>query len=403
MSEILIEAENVSKKFCRDLRKSLWYGAKDTMSDLFRISPESRTNRLRDQEFWVNRDISFQVKRGECLGLIGGNGAGKTTLLKMLSGLIKPDTGHIKVSGHIGALIAIGAGFNPILTGRENVMVYGSILGMSLRQTKDKLDHIIDFADIADAIDSPVRTYSSGMNVRLGFSTAVNLLQPDILLLDEVLAVGDLGFRRKCYAAVDDLLQDTAVIFVTHSMAHVRYLCHKVLFLERSRGTTLSTLEGTRAYLSAQRGSTQNQKQGTVFAPMASANIVNKNHTKQAGDTLELELQIELEAAIVNPTLQIVISNREGDAVACWNSQQAGLRFDCKPGRHTLSINLGPLHLSAQEYSMSLNMIKANSTKCYISEFDAGTIHFKSNHPELERGIHLLPTIGFRIKGTQVE
>ena len=402
MPEVLIQAENVGKKFCRDLKKSLWYGVKDSVCDLLQVSPEYRTDTLRDQEFWANSDITFQVQRGECLGLIGGNGAGKTTLLKMLSGLIKPDTGNITVKGRVGALIAIGAGFNPVLTGRENIMVYGSILGMSIQQTKDKLDQIIDFAEISDAIDSPVRTYSSGMNVRLGFSTAVNLLRPDILLLDEVLAVGDLGFRRKCYAAVDELLDNAAVIFVTHSMDHVRYLCNNVLFLDRGRGEPMSMLEGTKAYIASQRGSAQNKNHGKVFPPVISANVALKNREVNQRDNIELELELELESRIANPTLQITINNRDGDAVACWSSQQAGVNFDCEAGRRTLLVSAGPCHLSAGEYSIAVNAMKPQSTKFYISQLDAGTLHAKTNQPELERGMSLLPTIHVSVDGAQI-
>ncbi len=402
MPEVLIEVENVGKKFCRDLKKSLWYGVKDSISDLLRISTNDRTNNLRDQEFWANSDITFQVERGECLGLIGGNGAGKTTLLKMLSGLIKPDTGNITVKGRVGALIAIGAGFNPVLTGRENVMVYGSILGMSIQQTKDKLDQIIDFAEISDAIDSPVRTYSSGMNVRLGFSTAVNLLRPDILLLDEVLAVGDLGFRRKCYSAVDELLDNAAVIFVTHSMDHVRYLCNNVLFLERGRGQTTSMLNGTKAYIASQSGSTPNQNHGKVFSPVTSANVINKTHSAHSGNDIEIQIELELEAPITNPTLQFSITNRDGEPVACWNSQQAGIKFNCDAGYHTLSIKFGPCYLSAGDYSIAINAIKRSSTKFFISQLDAGTLHVRTNQPELERGTTLLPTTNFYINGVPV-
>ena len=191
--DVLIKVDNVSKKFCRDFKKSLWYGIKDTAADVIHPSRRPQESKLRPSEFWANQNISFEVKRGECLGMIGHNGAGKTTLLKMLNGLIKPDTGSIEMRGRIGALIALGAGFNPILTGRENIYINGSVLGLTRKEIDAKIDDIINFAEIEDAIDAPVRTYSSGMQVRLGFSIASSL-DPDILILDEVLAVGDAGF-----------------------------------------------------------------------------------------------------------------------------------------------------------------------------------------------------------------
>jgi lipopolysaccharide transport system ATP-binding protein len=206
--EVLVRVEGVSKKFCRSLKKSLWYGVCDIGAELnpFRrrvaevagsgllvagnsSNPESSELAtsysppvtgeagLRPGEFWAVNDVSFELRRGECLGLIGHNGAGKTTLLKMLNGLIKPDSGKITMRGRVGALIALGAGFNPILTGRENIYINGSVLGLSKKEIDEKIDEIIDFAEIGEFIDSPVQNYSSGMSVRLGFSIASQLDQ----------------------------------------------------------------------------------------------------------------------------------------------------------------------------------------------------------------------------------
>ena len=232
MTEVLIRAENVGKKFCRDLKRSLWYGVKDAANDLMR---RKTVESLRRDEFWANEDINFELKRGECLGLIGRNGAGKTTLLKMLNGLVKPDKGQIEMRGRVAALIAIGAGFNPVLTARENIFVNGSILGLSQRQIKDKLEDIIDFAEIHNFVDSPVRTYSSGMKVRLGFGIAGILAQPDILLLDEVLAVGDRGFKIKCLNRVRELTRTSAVILVSHMMQQIGAFCTRTLVMQTGR------------------------------------------------------------------------------------------------------------------------------------------------------------------------
>ena len=194
--DVLVRAENIGKIFCRDFKKSLLYGVCDALHEFFpfphaKESLPSSGIMLRPSEFWANREISFEVRRGECLGLIGRNGAGKTTLLRMLNGLIKPDSGFIEVRGRVGAIIALGAGFNPVLTGRENVYVNGSLLGLSKKEIDGKIDDIIEFAEIGEFIDSPVQSYSSGMQVRLGFAVAT-AMDPDVLILDEVLAVGDL-------------------------------------------------------------------------------------------------------------------------------------------------------------------------------------------------------------------
>lgn len=231
MSETLITVDSISKKFCRSLKKSLWYGMQDLGNELIGRR-HGGDGVLRPDEFWAVKDIGFELKRGECMGLIGRNGAGKTTLLRMLNGLIKPDQGRIELCGRVGALIALGAGFNPILTGRENIYVNAAILGLSKADVDRKLDEIIDFAEIDEFIDMPVQSYSSGMNVRLGFSVAAILIEPDILFLDEVLAVGDIGFTIKCLNVIRGLTQRSAVVFVSHNMQYISIFCTRVMVLD---------------------------------------------------------------------------------------------------------------------------------------------------------------------------
>jgi len=257
--DVLVRVEGVSKKFCRSLKKSLWYGVQDIAAELnpFRgkaeklkhgkaekgslsasqdVSVSDFSDGLRPGEFWAVNDVSFELRRGECLGLIGHNGAGKTTLLKMLNGLIKPDSGRIEMRGRVGALIALGAGFNPILTGRENIYVNASVLGLTKEEIDSQMEAIIDFAEIREFIDSPVQNYSSGMTVRLGFAIASSL-QPDILILDEVLAVGDAGFQTKCYNRLGALKKTGACfILVSHNLQQIRRFSSRVLHL--SHGET---------------------------------------------------------------------------------------------------------------------------------------------------------------------
>jgi lipopolysaccharide transport system ATP-binding protein len=230
--QTLVRVEGVSKRFCRSFKRSLWYGLKDIVADLGCKNVE---HELRSDEFWAIRDLSFELRRGECLGLIGPNGAGKTTLLRMLSGVIKPDIGRIQIHGRTGGLIALGAGFNPILTGRENIYVNASILGISKKETDRKFDEIVDFAELHDSIDTPVQNYSSGMTVRLGFAVAAIIIEPDVLFLDEVLAVGDIGFTIKCLNAVRQLSENSSVIFVSHNMQFVSAFCTRVLVMEHGR------------------------------------------------------------------------------------------------------------------------------------------------------------------------
>jgi lipopolysaccharide transport system ATP-binding protein len=223
----LIEVRSVSKKFCRSLKRSLWYGLRDLGGEVFGRSGDRST--LRRDEFWAVRNASFELYPGETLGLIGPNGAGKTTLLRLLHGLITPDEGSVTVRGRMQALIALGAGFSPILTGRENIYVNASILGITGKEVARRFDEIVDFAGIPDFIDSPVQTYSSGMTVRLGFAVAAHL-EPDILLVDEVLAVGDEGFQVKCLNKIGELkASGTAIVLVSHNMHIVSTYCDRVL------------------------------------------------------------------------------------------------------------------------------------------------------------------------------
>ena len=228
-SESLVIAENVSKKFCRTLKKSLWYGIQDISHEF--IGKNKNYYNLRDDEFFAVQGVSFELKRGECLGLIGANGSGKSTLLKLLNGLLKPDRGTIKVRGKFGALIELGAGFNPILTGRENIYINAAVLGITKKEIDKKIDAIIDFAEIESFIDSPVKNYSSGMKVRLGFAIAAQL-EPDVLLIDEVLAVGDVSFQAKCFNHIYKILDHTCVVLVSHSMQQITRVCNKALLLK---------------------------------------------------------------------------------------------------------------------------------------------------------------------------
>ncbi|MFD0762108.1 ABC transporter ATP-binding protein [Lutibacter aestuarii] len=231
-NEVLVKVEHLSKKFCKDLKTSLWYGVKDLYSN---VLGNTQPRNLRPKEFWAVKDINFELRRGECLGLIGHNGAGKSTLLKILNGLINPDEGKVTIKGRVGALIELGAGFNPILSGRENIYNNGAILGFTRKEIDTKVAAIIDFAELREFIDMPVQNYSSGMKVRLGFAVAAQL-EPDVLLIDEVLAVGDLGFVLKCFKTIDTILPNTAIVFVSHSMPMVSRICSQIILLEN--GTT---------------------------------------------------------------------------------------------------------------------------------------------------------------------
>lgn len=245
--EIAIKVEHVSKKYCKSLKQSMLYGVKDIGRNMIGLS--SHSDRLRKGEFWAVDDVSFEIKKGETLGVIGPNGSGKTTLLKMLNGIFWPDKGKIAINGRVGALIEVGAGFHPLLTGRENIYINAAILGMTKRDVDEKFDDIVEFADIGDFIDMPVKFYSSGMFVRLGFAVAVHC-EPEILLVDEVLAVGDEGFQNKCFNKIGELRKNgTTTIIVSHNMHIVSTFTRKVVFLNNGKAKYFNNVaEGIKQY-----------------------------------------------------------------------------------------------------------------------------------------------------------
>src|SRR5215813_13689941 len=216
-----LSLQNVSKRY-RIRRESETTGA-----SLF----QKLASLTRKEDFWALKDVSFEVERGQALGIIGHNGAGKSTILKLLSRITVPSTGEIMINGRLSALIEVGSGFHPELTGRENIYLNGSILGMLRREITKKLDSIVDFAELRQFIDTPVKRYSSGMYVRLGFSIAAHL-NPDILLLDEVLAVGDAAFQSKCFRRINELRESgTTIVFISHDLSAVTRICDRALLL----------------------------------------------------------------------------------------------------------------------------------------------------------------------------
>lgn len=365
MSEVLIRCEDVGKVFCREMKRSLWYGLQDIASDLFpggrRSGQVSSDTVLRSKEFWANRNISFELRRGECLGLIGHNGAGKTTLLKVLTGLLKPDCGRIEMRGRIGAMIALGAGFNPVLTGLENIFVNASILGVPREETKRRLDDIIAFAELENAIEAPVGTYSSGMQVRLGFSIAASL-SPDVLIIDEVLAVGDLGFRIKCLNRIQELLDRAAVVFVSHAMPFVSRICTQAALLSDGQIVRQSHDVGSVIDLYHSRfsaGQTRTIGSGDVEI----CDVQLHGERNEAGDWLvavneELQMTATLRVADTNESelaVRAVIWNQDQRPVAeILNPQLSAHQFDTTAGEYRLQLTTQPMMLTEGRHSITL-------------------------------------------------
>ncbi|BAY33462.1 ABC transporter-like protein [Nostoc carneum NIES-2107] len=248
MSDTVIQVENLGKKYIIGHQQEERYTAlRDVITNKIKSlgtliqNPKSKIQNSQE-EFWALNDVSFEIKQGDRVGIIGRNGAGKSTLLKILSRITEPTKGSIKIKGRVASLLEVGTGFHPELTGRENIYLNGAILGMSKEDIKRKFDEIVAFAEIEKFLDTPVKRYSSGMYVRLAFAVAAHL-EPEILIVDEVLAVGDAQFQKKCLGKMEDVGKEgRTVIFVSHNMAAISLLCQKGLFIQKGMLVTNSTI-----------------------------------------------------------------------------------------------------------------------------------------------------------------
>jgi ABC-type polysaccharide/polyol phosphate transport system ATPase subunit len=248
MHDPVIEFDHVYKKFARgEQHNSLRDFIPAMVRKLLRRGPSAEEAALKGQEFWAVQDVSFRLNKGESMGIIGPNGSGKSTTLKLLSGILRPDRGTYKVRGRLSALIEVGAGFHPDLTGRENIYLNGSILGMTRKEVAAKFNEIVEFAGVEEFIDTPVKRYSSGMAVRLGFAVSA-FIEPDVMLVDEVLAVGDTEFRNRCMNRMTKMLKNgVTMILVSHNLSEVRNLCQNCLMLYKGQtqmyGETVKVIE----------------------------------------------------------------------------------------------------------------------------------------------------------------
>ena len=346
--DFAIKVEGVSKKYCKSLKRSMLYGVKDIARNTFGLS--SHSDKLRKNEFWALDDISFEVKKGETLGIIGPNGSGKTTMLKMLNGIFWPDKGKITVKGKVGALIEVGAGFHPLLTGRENIYINAAILGMTKEETDKKFDAIVEFADIGDFLDVPVKHYSSGMFVRLGFAVAVHC-EPDILLVDEVLAVGDEGFQNKCFNKIGELRKyGTTTILVSHNMHIISTFTEKIIFLNNGKTKYFNSVaEGVKEYtkLFINKEDLGMEKICNGNNKIKFFDIEMNKRTFYPGDSFSLSMKYE----------SLVNYNDVGIDTAILSSNESALYFQAtnkaynkkinlEKGKHTLKIEIKNIQIS---------------------------------------------------------
>jgi len=295
MAEIALRMDGVSKKF----RKGEIY---DSLRDLIPALTGKflrRSDHLEREEFWALQDVSFEVERGEAFGIIGPNGAGKSTILKLMSGIFQPTRGSLQVNGTLSALIEVGAGFHPDLTGRENIYLNGAILGMRREEIAAKFDQIVEFSGLSEFLDTPVKRYSSGMYARLGFSVAAHV-DPDVLVVDEVLSVGDLVFQRRCLQRMSEILTSGAtVLFVSHNLHAVAELCSRSLLLEKGKVAMIGpSSEVISEYLTRASGS-RRERGGPVEILGASLwNEAGERLRFMTGETVTVEVELIAHEAV---------------------------------------------------------------------------------------------------------
>jgi lipopolysaccharide transport system ATP-binding protein len=303
----IIELKNISK--CYKLGS---IGSGSLRQDMSRFFNKKSRHEPDTNEFWALRDISFEVQKGEVLGIIGHNGAGKSTLLKILSRITDPNTGEAKLRGRVASLLEVGTGFHPELTGRENIYLNGATLGMRKSEIDSKLDEIVDFSGCEKFIDTPVKRYSSGMTVRLGFAVAAHL-EPEILIIDEVLAVGDIAFQEKCLGKMKDVAgHGKTVLFVSHQMVAVENLCSRSILLEKGRihsiGNTSDIIDNYRKLVLPSSNNEvklikRTDRSGSGNIKVSEITTFDKH--KQASNSIEIgeELLIKIKFKIENKTL----------------------------------------------------------------------------------------------------
>ena len=363
MSETpVVTVEQVSKKYCRRLSHSLWYGMVDLATELTAQSG-NRDLRLRHAEFLAVDDVSFELRPGECIGLIGHNGAGKSTLLKMLNGLVRPDKGKITMRGRVGALIELGAGFSPILTGRENIYINGAVLGFTKSEIDAKFDEIVDFAELDDAIDAPVQTYSSGMYVRLGFAVAAQL-NPDIFLIDELLAVGDTAFRMKCFQHLLDMKNaGKSILVVSHNMIDINRVCDRVVVLAGGKkifdgdvSAGIATYEG----LSRMRGHTARPHDANAAAWIDTVRLFDSagkpRDVYSTGEDLLAEVTLSANQKVVNARLIVHVMTPSLGTLGSFASPHKGFAFDIEPPGSVLRFRMPKLPLLIGSYNLMVSL-----------------------------------------------
>lgn len=389
MSNTIIKVENLGKKFILNHQQQERYVAiRDIFSQKFKniISRQNNFDKSKE-EFWALKDINFEIKRGDSIGILGRNGAGKSTLLKILSRISEPTKGRIEIVGKMASLLEVGTGFHPELTGRENIFLNGAILGMKRTEIKSKFDEIVDFSGVEKFLDTPVKRYSSGMYVRLAFAVAANL-ESDILIVDEVLAVGDAEFQKKCLGKMDNVAktEGRTVLFVSHNLASIKNLCNNSLLIKDG---VVEMFDKTNDVINRYNSFSTQEDSNIKMNDSIQLNLVNSNklifekitlplHGDKTNFIINQESKLSFDLFFINNDIEIstriglFIINEDG---VCINSAISDINYNSTiiklvNGYNRVRINFENHHLMPGNYKIRI-WVKSNTEKLfdYITDY----------------------------------
>ena len=393
MSDVALRMEHVYKMFrkgevftsLRDLIPAL-------TGRMFNRQELSATDR---REFWALQDLSFEVKQGEAFGIIGNNGAGKSTTLKILSRIMKPTKGKFQVNGRLSSLIEVTAGFHQDFTGRENIFLHGSIMGMNKREIKSKLDQIIAFSGLEEFIDTPVKRYSSGMYARLGFSVAAHV-NPEVMIVDEVLSVGDYAFQQKCVQRMKEVIRGgAAVVFVSHNLKSVAEFCQNCLLLERGRIVTLGTTDKVLAEYLRRRtaGRQSNQSSDVRISKVTVRSREGECVRFESGQQAWVDIELSAAKPCRKLSLSLYLEDSQGQLIFNTSTARLGYpEFDLNPGqvfRCTFELQL---NLAVGTFHVSSLIFRYDNETEYDRWFQAATI-FVSSSQDVRGFVNCFPKV----------
>lgn len=368
MSNIAIKVENLGKKYriCHEQR-ARYQTFREAMihkaASLFRAASSGQAA---SEDFWALQGVSFEIQQGDCVGIIGRNGAGKSTLLKILSRITEPTTGRIELDGRVGSLLEVGTGFHPELTGRENIYLNGTILGMRKKEIDRKFDEIVAFADIEKFLDTPAKRYSSGMYVRLAFAVAAHL-DPEILMIDEVLAVGDIGFQKKCMERMDSISKDEGrtVLFVSHNLDAISSLCSKGILLDEGKARFFDDVKDAVSTYMATNLASENPvsfENVRAFGDKCGARILKMGVLTAAGrasntfcmwEPVRIELGVFIENVNIPWQIALAVMDKSQRVLSVLNSEWSGADLNLKRGENLIRLTIPRMNLFPGTYTLT--------------------------------------------------